>query len=607
MRDARRFRGREVGHCENEAQLWLASNCRDAQTSNSQYLFSTTKRDQPPTSAPYHLRAPPRRPIGPPPPRSNTTTIVRSRGDDNDRGVAASPLIAAAPRPSNSQNAVLLGLLDAIDDDELMPSRDAKTRAADETRWQLELGAALKRRKRPTYELYISERERELRRRLNLIDTRRQLSTETATATPSLVSLGRVGSFGGPLSASLSARSLSVDDEPMELELVGGAAAIATASSAGGNTPSAPTPLQRARQRRFSTASIFRSCEELDVVASADVVYVRRPEAERMAIDDEEQFCARTNGAMQRRDGFERFLRDYRDRTTNRSDADEAAQSKARFSLGKRQSTINERHRFLLVDDETDIHALRQAFRDDLADIDDPKTPITSANAATTVHTHHAPGHDTQQLFASAQTVEATIHSVLSPPASNEQADAAAMAAGAHGAHAHGAAATAAAAEKMAATPQQSLVSMGNSLIMLHSSGWNTVCVAWASEPRPSKSHFSRPSRSTSPPITRRTTRSTSSIRRRRRRCSPSARWRPSAVTICRLITTIRRRRRASATTRRSQASSGGASTMARARWRTAMMTIERRRPQQAAKSRSARQPHDLRPTASFDASIKRL
>jgi hypothetical protein len=106
-------------------------------------------------------------------------------------------------------------------------------------------------------------------------------------------------------------------------------------------------------------------------------------------------------------------------------------------------------------------------IQEDLVEVEDPKTPISNLNASIASHSSNQALHsqqDLQQMFTSAHTND--VHNILSPPASNEQMDSNPLSLQQQ--HTPG--------DKSQPQQAQNLVPVGqNNLLMLHSSGWNTV------------------------------------------------------------------------------------------------------------------------------------
>jgi hypothetical protein len=101
-------------------------------------------------------------------------------------------------------------------------------------------------------------------------------------------------------------------------------------------------------------------------------------------------------------------------------------------------------------------------IHDDLIEVEDPKTPISNLNSTQTTSSSSHTTQDLQQMFTSTQSND--VHSILSPPASNEQVDGNPLSS-LQQQHTPG--------DKSQAQQAQTIVSQGS--LMLHSGGWNTV------------------------------------------------------------------------------------------------------------------------------------
>lgn len=103
-------------------------------------------------------------------------------------------------------------------------------------------------------------------------------------------------------------------------------------------------------------------------------------------------------------------------------------------------------------------------IQEDLAEVENPKTPIASLNTSIGSHVGSSHQQDLQQMFTSPHAND--VHNILSPPASNEQIDGNPLSSQQQ--HTPG--------DKSQPLQSQNLVSVGQGALMLHSGGWNTVC-----------------------------------------------------------------------------------------------------------------------------------
>jgi hypothetical protein len=136
----------------------------------------------------------------------------------------------------------------------------------------------------------------------------------------------------------------------------------------------------------------------------------------------------------------------------------------------KETERISKRDNTSVSDSSSNYQTLRRMIHDDLVEVEDPKTPIANLNSSLNANQMVIAGtssnsQDLQQMFTSNQSND--VHSILSPPASNEQVDGNPALASIQQ-HTPG--------DKSQQMQAQTLISASNqSALMLHSTGWNTV------------------------------------------------------------------------------------------------------------------------------------
>ncbi|KAI6225150.1 Mediator of RNA polymerase II transcription subunit 13 [Aphelenchoides fujianensis] len=365
------------------------------------FAYDPTLRDPLQKKQPFHILVPRTKPIGPPPKERVATPAGSVREERGSTG--RPPVASSAP--------VLRSLLEAVDDC-TMPLNTPSARLAEEKRWIRRLAATTRGRRQEPHRLDQSSRELRLRAggsAQSLVDEQFEHSRADGRLQPS------------PLDRTAGGSMPRRGDESMDFEASGSRPdAQQTAGPSEGRMPGE----DHARHRRFSAPTAFSPFSD----------YERANEE-----------CA-GNGLY---GGVDQNARHAMERLVRSS-----AAKHARFVNPKATSELEREAARLAHANE--YAAIRQAMHDDLVEVDDPKTPITNLNASTSAaqpHAHHS--NDNQQMFTSAQTLENAVHSVLSPPASNEQAETA--------------------PEKAAAVAQQ-MAPVGN--LLLHTAAWNTNAVS---------------------------------------------------------------------------------------------------------------------------------
>ncbi|KAI6194899.1 Mediator of RNA polymerase II transcription subunit 13 [Aphelenchoides besseyi] len=405
---------------------------------SANFAFDPRRRDTPQKSCAYHVSERRDKPIGPPVKESSATTSAGSHRTANTT--------VRSNQTSNSTRSALRKALDEIDDC-AMPSKSAKARRDEEDVWFSRLAQTTYARWRPCYRRDQSKREKDLQQRIEMEMSKNQRSYLKDYEAKKQDSRRPSGE------QSPNSRSLSEDVHPLQ----------STRSIVGKSIPerlNEPMDFEGFPNRRQTAHLVNRGDSFLNRQSclSAPNLYLSWSDNDLMVSEcSSNEIAMDKHAPLHRIDRFLDSTVGHQYRFLNKTGKSQHAKNKTPIETSNRKHELNE------------YSTLRQAMQEDLADVEDPKTPITNLNSSLSSNSaSHQHSHETQQMFTSAQSLENTVHSILSPPASNEQAESLMSQqtqplAGQH------------AVEKANVAAQQ-LVPIGNNLL-LHSSGWNTNSV----------------------------------------------------------------------------------------------------------------------------------